>query len=133
MRGRPGLAGGVEQRRARRAARAAQARQTPRDGARDIKKSGGLLREGERVMFQLVDAEKAHYPVTMLCEVLEVSRSGYYDWKKRPCCDRSRRMRSSPSRSRWRTRRAANDTAAHAFTEPFAERASESARKGSSG
>jgi putative transposase len=41
-------------------------------------------------MFQLVDAEKAHYPVTVLCEVLEVSRSGYYDWKKRPCCERSK-------------------------------------------
>jgi putative transposase len=41
-------------------------------------------------MFQLVDAEKAHYPVTVLCEVLEVSRSGYYDWKKRPCCKRSK-------------------------------------------
>ena len=53
-------------------------------------------------MFQLVDAEKAHYPVTVLCEVLEVSRSGYYDWKKRPCCERSKadaqgiRVRNSP-------------------------------------
>ena len=41
-------------------------------------------------MFQLVDAEKAHYPVTVLCEVLGVSRSGYYDWKTRPCCERSK-------------------------------------------
>jgi putative transposase len=41
-------------------------------------------------MFQLVDAEKAHYPVTVLCEVLGVSRSGYYDWKDRPCCERSK-------------------------------------------
>ena len=41
-------------------------------------------------MFQLVEAEKAHYPVTVLCEVLGVSRSGYYDWKGRPCCERSK-------------------------------------------
>jgi putative transposase len=41
-------------------------------------------------MFQLVDAEKAHYPVAVLCEVLEVSRSGYYDWRKRPSCERSK-------------------------------------------
>jgi putative transposase len=34
-------------------------------------------------MFELVDAEKACYPVTILCEVLEVSRSGFYAWKRR--------------------------------------------------
>lgn len=35
-------------------------------------------------MFQLVDAEKAHHPVQVLCDVLEVSRSGFYAWKRRP-------------------------------------------------
>lgn len=34
--------------------------------------------------FELVDAEKANFPVLVLCEVLEVSRSGYYAWKQRP-------------------------------------------------
>ena len=34
-------------------------------------------------MFELVDAEKAHFPVTVLCEVLDVSRSGFYAWKTR--------------------------------------------------
>ena len=33
--------------------------------------------------FQLVDAEKAHFPVSVLCEVLAVSRSGFYAWKTR--------------------------------------------------
>ncbi len=33
--------------------------------------------------FELIDAEKAHFPVSVLCEVLEVSRSGYYAWKDR--------------------------------------------------
>jgi putative transposase len=35
------------------------------------------------VKFQLVDVEKAHYPVQVLCDVLEVSRSGFYAWKAR--------------------------------------------------
>lgn len=38
--------------------------------------------------FQLVDAEKASYPVRVLCEVLEVSRSGFYAWKTRPATTR---------------------------------------------
>jgi hypothetical protein len=29
------------------------------------------------VRFALIDAEKAHYPVDVLCAALEVSRSGY--------------------------------------------------------
>jgi transposase InsO family protein len=34
------------------------------------------------VKFGFIDAEKAHYPVAVLCRTLEVSRSGYYAW----CC-----------------------------------------------
>ena len=34
-------------------------------------------------MFELVDAEKANYPVTVLCDVLGVSRSGFYALKTR--------------------------------------------------
>jgi putative transposase len=34
-------------------------------------------------MFELVDAEKANFPIQILCEVLDVSRSGFYAWKKR--------------------------------------------------
>lgn len=30
--------------------------------------------------FELVDAEKAEFPIAMLCRALEVSRSGYYAW-----------------------------------------------------
>jgi transposase InsO family protein len=42
------------------------------------------------VKFELVCAEKANFPVGVLCEVLEVSRSGFYAWKKRPPSTRSK-------------------------------------------
>jgi putative transposase len=35
------------------------------------------------VKFVFIAAEKAVYPVGVLCDVLEVSRSGYYAWSKR--------------------------------------------------
>ena len=41
-------------------------------------------------MFELVDAEKANYPVSVLCEVLGVSRSGFYALKSRPPSARSK-------------------------------------------
>jgi putative transposase len=34
--------------------------------------------------FQFIDAEKASYPVVVLCRVLEVWPSGYYAWRRRP-------------------------------------------------
>ncbi len=34
--------------------------------------------------FDFIAAKKAVYPVEVLCDVLEVSRSGYYAWCKRP-------------------------------------------------
>ena len=34
-------------------------------------------------MFELVDAEKANFPIGALCDVLAVSRSGFYAWKTR--------------------------------------------------
>jgi len=32
------------------------------------------------VKYAFIDAEKAHYPVRLLCRCLAVSRSGYYGW-----------------------------------------------------
>jgi transposase InsO family protein len=36
------------------------------------------------VKFSFIDAEKARYPITMLCRVLKVSRAGFYAWFGRP-------------------------------------------------
>jgi len=35
------------------------------------------------VIFEFVEAQRAHYSVEMLCDVLDVSRAGFYAWKKR--------------------------------------------------
>jgi putative transposase len=42
------------------------------------------------VRFGVVDAEKAFYPIDLLCRVLGVSRSGYYAWIRRPAAARAR-------------------------------------------
>jgi putative transposase len=40
-------------------------------------------------LFRFIEAQKASYPISILCKVLKVSRSGYYDWKSRPPSKRS--------------------------------------------
>jgi putative transposase len=41
-------------------------------------------------IYRFIDAEKASYPVSMLCRVLKVARSGYHAWKDRPPSKRAR-------------------------------------------
>ena len=41
-------------------------------------------------LFGFVDAEKAHFPVSLLCKMVGLSKSGYYAWKSRPPSKRSR-------------------------------------------
>jgi putative transposase len=61
------------------------------------------------VRFGVVDAEKAQFPVGVLCRVLGVSRSGYYEWLRRPASERARQdeqlsvsIKASHRRSRRR-------------------------------
>ena len=44
--------------------------------------------------FAFIAAEKAHFPVSVLCRSLEVSRSGYYAWVVRPESQRTRSDRA---------------------------------------
>lgn len=44
--------------------------------------------------FGFIDAKKASYPVALLCQHLDVSRSGYYAWAKRPESQRDRSDRA---------------------------------------
>jgi putative transposase len=41
-------------------------------------------------LFRFIEAEKAGFPISLLCKVLKVSRSGYYAWKERAPSKRSR-------------------------------------------
>ena len=36
----------------------------------------------------MIDDLQQDYPLTMMCEALDLSRQGYYDWRDRPVCDR---------------------------------------------
>ena len=40
--------------------------------------------------FQLIDEAKEEFPVQRLCQVLEVSPSGYFAWRSRPASPRQR-------------------------------------------
>ncbi|MCR9178498.1 MAG: IS3 family transposase [Alphaproteobacteria bacterium] len=57
---------------------------------RDILKKGrGILREGSDMRFAFIAKHRHIWPVSWLCKVLEVSRSGFHAWLNRPLSDRA--------------------------------------------
>jgi len=52
------------------------------------------------VKFDAIDAEKANYPVALMCRVLEVSRAGYYASRRRPDCGRTKASRELTAKIR---------------------------------
>jgi hypothetical protein len=68
------------------------------------------------VKFKFILAEKASYPIAVLCHVLGVSRSGFHAWRKRPQAPRLASIRSSLLRLLPYTTAAVGRTAARAST-----------------
>jgi putative transposase len=70
----------------------------------------------------MIDTVKKAYPVALLCEVFEVSRSGYYFWKSREKSARQQEyerltpvvhMAHKVSKGTYGARRIAEEVAAH--------------------
>jgi|SRR5215207_219617 len=57
--------------------------------------------------FKLIEAEKASYSIPMLCQMLGVSRSGYYAWRNRPPSERE----PVSMQCSWRRSRQSTETA----------------------
>ena len=59
------------------------------NGERDIKKSGGVLCKRVPVRYAWIREHQDSWPVAVMCRVLKVSTSGFYDWRSRKPSPRS--------------------------------------------
>ena len=51
--------------------------------------------------YAAIQAHRGHYPVQMMCRALNVSSSGYYDWRGRPESNRARRHQALTEKIRY--------------------------------
>ncbi|MGF6880451.1 hypothetical protein OKW35_009985 [Paraburkholderia sp. MM5477-R1] len=58
---------------------------------RDILKRARALREGIDAKYAFIECNRRHWPVSVLCEELEISPSGYYPRRQRAARDKPRR------------------------------------------
>ncbi len=79
--------------------------------------------------FAFIAAEKARYPVRVLCRTLAVSRAGFYAWHTRPPALRTHRINGSASRFRRFMPRAASAMAVP-YSRYDREAATSKARRG---
>ena len=68
--------------------------------------------------YKLIDAERASFPVAVLCKVLGVSRSGYYGWRDGPPSRRAREDAALSEPIREIHRRSRGPTARRECTPP---------------
>src|SRR5947209_8313365 len=73
-----------------------------RRGAGDSHLSSGVLRPGCPVSdkYELIDGERYAYPIARMCDWLEVSRAGFYEWRHRPASATAQRRASLTERIR---------------------------------
>jgi transposase InsO family protein len=50
--------------------------------------------------FRFIEGHRSHWPISVQCVVLDVTRSGYYAWRKRPPSQRARRRTELTARIR---------------------------------
>ena len=58
-------------------------------GSGNRKKSGGVFREGVAVKYAWIEEHRDQFSVTRMCRQLEVSRTGYCQWRTRAPSERS--------------------------------------------
>ncbi len=66
-----------------------------------FKKSDVHLLQRPEVLFRFIQQHQTEFPISVMCEVLSVSRSGYYAWRKNP--ESKRKQSNNKLRKKIRT------------------------------